>query len=197
MTATPQASNSGHTTQRGKIAAVGMFDGVHTGHRHLLSQLVAAAKKNNLTPAVITFANHPLEIIAPARAPQLIMDSTEKQRIIATETGGPVITLDFDQRLRQTSAREFLEMLHNDHGVTTLLLGFNNRFGHDAPHDFEAYRRLGELTGIEIVKADEMPGASSSEIRRLLAAGNVADAAKLLGRPYTISGNVVEGERIG
>ena len=175
-----------------------MFDGVHAGHRHLLGQLGALAAETGLRPLVITFSNHPLEVIAPERAPRLLTSADEKRRLIAAALPGVrVEVMPFDEGLRLTSAAGFLDMLRDRYGVRALLLGFNNRFGHDAPRDFAAYARLGREAGVEIHLATECAGASSSAVRALLAEGDAAGAAAMLGRPYTLTGHVETGRRIG
>lgn len=182
------------------IAAIGMFDGVHRGHLHLLAALKTEAALRGLTPLVVTFSNHPLQIIAPAKAPALLSTPQEKEALLR-QTGVEVTMLTFDEAMRQTTAAGFLRMLRRDYGVERLLLGFNNRFGHDAPHDFESYRALGWKEGVIIEQADEfMPegtAASSSEIRRRIAAGDMAGANRLLGRPYSLTGTVGHGKAIG
>lgn len=105
--------------------------------------------------------------------------------------------MPFDDALRLTSAAGFLDLLRDRYGVRALLLGFNNRFGHDAPRDFAAYARLGREAGVEIHLATECAGASSSAVRALLAEGDAAGAAAMLGRPYTLTGHVETGRRIG
>lgn len=187
------ATDNGHC-----VAVVGMFDGVHAGHRHLLGQLGALAAETGLRPLVITFSNHPLEVIAPERAPRLLTSADEKRRLIATALpGARVEVMPFDDALRLTSAAGFLDMLRDRYGVRALLLGFNNRFGHDAPRDFAAYARLGREAGVQIHLATECAGASSSAVRALLAEGDAAGAAEMLGRPYTLTGHVEAGRRIG
>ena len=184
----------------GRMAVVGMFDGVHLGHRFLLDALKAEASRRGLAPLVVTFSNHPLEIIAPAKAPLLLTGSDEKRALLAGE-GVETVVMPFDSRLRDTSSADFLLMLKREYGVEAMLLGFNNRFGHDAPHDFDEYCRLGRDCGVEIVQAPEFQAdgskVSSSEIRRLVSEGEVAEASRLLGRPYSVAGTVGHGHAIG
>ncbi len=184
----------------GRIAVVGMFDGVHTGHRHLLTHLKEEAQKRSLTPMAVTFSNHPLELIAPGNAPELLTLPQQKQRLIE-ELGVECRMIPFDEKLRNTSAADFLRSLRDSYGVEVLVMGFNNRFGHDAPRDFNEYRRLGENCGVTIIPATEYAPdgrkISSTEIRKLISAGEVAEAARLLGRPYTIEGTVEEGKQLG
>lgn len=185
-----------------RIAVVGMFDGVHSGHRYLLDQLRLQAAERSLKPLVITFTNHPLAVIAPEKAPRLLTSPLEKAALIRREgfLGDEILLLPFDEKLRSTSAAGFLGMLRGRFGCAALLMGFNNRFGHDAPSDFASYKQLAANAGIELIQARELPareGVSSSEIRRLIAAGEVADAAALLGRPYSLTGTVVRGKALG
>lgn len=185
-----------------RIAVVGMFDGVHSGHRYLLDQLRLQAAERSLKPLVITFTNHPLSVIAPDKAPRLLTLPLEKAALIRREgfLGDEILLLPFDEKLRSTSAAGFLGMLRGRVDCAALLMGFNNRFGHDAPGDFASYKQLAANAGIELIQARELPareGVSSSEIRRLIAAGEVADAAALLGRPYTLTGTVVRGKALG
>ncbi len=185
-----------------RIAVVGMFDGVHSGHRYLLDQLRLQAAERSLKPLVITFTNHPLSVIAPDKAPRLLTLPLEKAALIRREgfLGDELLLLPVDEKLRSTSAAGFLGMLRGRFDCAALLMGFNNRFGHDAPGDFASYKQLAANAGIELIQARELPareGVSSSEIRRLIAAGEVADAAALLGRPYTLTGTVVRGKALG
>lgn len=186
-----------------KIAAVGMFDGVHAGHRYLLDELRREGERRGLEPLAVTFSNHPLEVVCPKRAPLLLTSAAEKEALIRAEGIGEVVCLPFDEALRGTSAEDFLRLLRKGYGVEALLMGFNNRFGHDAPRDFGAYRALGAEQGVEILPATEYRPAgaaaapSSTAIRGALAEGRVEDAAAMLGRPYAVTGRVVHGRELG
>lgn len=191
------------TTRKGNghFAVIGMFDGVHTGHRYLLGELKKLAASKGLSPLAITFSNHPLELIAPEKAPQLLTTTTEKLRLINEENVNG-IAIPFDHKLRCTSAKDFLHLLHDRYGVEALLMGYNNRFGHNAPKGFDEYRNMGEQCNIDIIPAKEYTPkegtrVSSTEVRRLLKEGNVEDAARLLGRPYALSGTVESGKQLG
>lgn len=188
-------------TPEPKIAVVGMFDGVHAGHRHLLAHLRREADSHRLIPLAVTFANHPLELIAPAKAPALLSAPDEKLLLLARE-GVEVEMLTFDETLRNTSTEGFLRMLRDRWNVERMLLGFNNRFGHDAPSDFADYQQLGRQCGIEIERSTEFsdgrtPTVSSSEIRRLILSHDISAANALLGRRYSLVGQVAHGQAIG
>lgn len=188
-------------TSARRIAAVGMYDGVHPGHRFLIDYLGTEARSRRLRPAVVTFSRHPLSLMRPLEAPPLL--STLEDRVDALGDAGAddVILLSFNDRLRRLTAEEFLRLLHSQFGIDALVLGFNNRFGHDGPEGIEKYRAIGDKVGVDIISAPEYrgPGApvSSSAIRRLLMDGNAVEAARLLGHPYTLRGRVVTGNRLG
>ena len=185
----------------GRMAAVGMFDGVHLGHRHLLGELREEARRRGLCPLAVTFPCHPLGCIRPGREPRLLSEPEEK-RALMEALGVEVAMLPFTPALRDTSAAGFLSLLRDRFGAEAMLLGFNNRFGHDAPADFNDYVALARGCGIEMVQGTEFDLAgegavSSSAIRRALGEGDVAHARRMLGRPYRLTGTVVGGKRIG
>ncbi len=188
-------------TSARRIAAVGMYDGVHPGHRFLVDYLGAEARSRGLRPSVVTFSRHPLSLVRPLAAPPLL--STLEDRVDALGAAGAddVILLSFNDRLRHLTAEEFLRLLHSQFGIDALVLGFNNRFGHDGPEGLDKYRAIGNSVGVDIIQAPEYrgPGApvSSSSIRRLLIDGKPAEAARALGHPYRLRGRVVPGNRLG
>lgn len=179
-----------------KAAVVGTFDGVHQGHRFLLESLRAQAAERGLQPLVLTFTNHPLALIDPERVPPRLT-SAERQRSLLEAKGVEVAMLDFDPQLRSLPAAQFLEMLNRRYGVELFLLGFNNLIGSDRlGAESLAGRKIG---GVEVMAADEHPdlSVSSSAIRHALNDGNVDEATRLLGRPYSIEGKIVAGKQLG
>lgn len=184
-----------------KIATVGMFDGVHLGHHSVLNYLLFEGKKNTLEPIVFTFKNHPLTIINPTVAPQILTTSDEKISMLQNAGISNCIFLEFNDKLRNLSAKKFLSMLHNKYYVDALILGFNNKIGHDGISDFNEYCQLGNEIGIKILKAPELKHTnqpiSSSSIRKLLLDHNIKQANNLLGYKYFISGKVIYGKQLG
>lgn len=174
------------------IATVGTFDGVHLGHRYLLSQLRSEATARGLRPLAVTFDRHPLSIVAPELAPPAITGPEEQAALIGA-LGVDLLRLEFTPALRAMTGAEFLTMLHRDHGVKALMLGFNNHLGSDrstAP----------EVPGVELVGCAELPHharVSSSSIRALIAEGDIGRANSLLGHPFTIEGEVGGGRQLG
>ncbi len=175
-------------------ATIGMFDGVHKGHRYLISQL----KEHCDEAVVVTFENHPRWVVTGKREPQLLTTAEEKTRLLS-ELGVRPIVMRFDERMRRLTAQEFVEKLSREAGVTRLVLGFNNSIGSDRLGATED-EKLKASTGVEIVRASELPGeetVNSSKIRALLSEGEVEAAARLLTRAYTIEGKVGHGKALG
>lgn len=185
------------------IGAIGMFDGVHLGHRALIDEVCAVARKRGEKSVIFTFDGHPLQTIAPERAPRLLTTPSQKKSLLEDAGIDRVVSLHFDEALRQLSAREFMLMLQKRHGLSTLVMGFNHRFGHDRLSDFAAYQKIGQEIGLEVIRANELVldtvvgTVSSSAIRRALAEGGLDSANLMLGREYAILGHVSHGYRIG
>lgn len=178
-----------------KGATIGMFDGVHLGHQHMISQLKAVSDD----AVVVTFRNHPLGVVDSSREPKLLSTADEKERLLRSLGVTPVI-LPFDEPLRRMTAEEFIGRLAREYGIERMLLGFNNSIGSDRCSSDEDLRRVSEATGVEIVRATELPGkmtVNSSTIRNLIGKGDIAHANDMLGRPYSISGEVVHGKALG
>lgn len=189
-------------SDKGHIAVIGTFDGVHRGHRFLLEKLRSHGKATGLSPMVVTFAAHPLSVVRPDAAPKLLTTLPERLKLLGEAGIGDVVVLPFDDVLRQMSAREFMTMLRDRHGVKALLVGFNHRFGCDKLEGLADYRRIGCEIGVDVTKADEYKPAdgvaiSSSAIRKNILDGDVAAAARSLGRSYSIAGTVGRGKQLG
>lgn len=190
-----------YDTSARRIAAVGMYDGVHVGHRFLIDYLAAEARRRGLVPSVVTFSRHPLSVVRPLEAPALLNTLDDRVRLLAEAGAQDVILLSFSESLRRMSAREFLRALHGKFAIEALVLGFNNRFGHDHIESMEQYRAIGAEVGVEVIPAPEYRGlgapVSSSVIRRHLAECRPDEAARLLGAPYMLRGKVIDGKKLG
>jgi len=184
-------------------ATVGIFDGVHAGHRYLIEELKSIAKIQNLESAVITFAKHPRSIINSEFRPDLITTLDEKIAQISTTGVDTCIVLNFTQEIAQLTAYEFLKyILQNQYNVHTLLVGHDHRFGRDRADGFPQYVKYGQELGLELIQAtrfktDKDHYISSSEVRQALMNGDVVLANRLLTYPYTISGKVTGGFKVG
>lgn len=185
------------------IAIIGMFDGVHLGHRLLIDTATTMAKEQKKRTLAITFNNHPLSIINPERCPKLIMTVSERLDTLRQAGIDSVIALDFDDNLRRKTAHEFLKMLHDEHGVDEVILGFNQHFGSDRLNTIEEYNNAAKGTDIIVIRAPEYVSQSldshvcSSAIRKALSSGDIKTANIMLGRQYAICGNVVKGKQLG
>lgn len=182
------------------IVTIGMFDGVHLGHRYVLRHLSDEARRLNLLPVAVTFSRHPLAVICPEHAPKLLGNVDNRVEMMRADGIDNTVVLDFDDDLRSLTARRFIEeRLMPLYDVKHVLLGYDNGFGSDRLPDVAAYRNALSDLGIEVSKCDPFPDArvSSSMIRKSLETGDVRTAARLLGRPYTVEGKVIDGKHLG
>lgn len=184
------------------VATLGFFDGVHIGHRYLIRQTQEKAAALGLPAAVITFPVHPRKVLHSDYQPKLLCGYEEKLELL-TQTGiNYCISLPFTKELSNLTAQAFINsVLKEKINVHTLLVGYDHRFGHNREEGFEEYDKYGKSIGMDIVEALEMrvdsKHVSSSEIRRLLLAGDIKNANRLLTYNYTLSGKIVEGYQVG
>lgn len=187
----------GAETERGRVATVGTFDGLHLGHRKVIETVARLSKTKGGRPLLISFDRHPLETIAPDRAPLLIQSPSERTNSLYRE-GFEILTLKFTRETSLLTAAEWLRRMRDEHGVETLVVGYDNTFGCDGINmNIEQYRELGRKLGVEIVEAPVAKGVSSSAIRRHIGEGRIEDASAMLGRPFTLTGEVVHGKALG
>ena len=187
---------------RGCVATIGNFDGVHLGHRHVLSQLQQAASEHGLPSLVMTFEPTPREYFAPEAAPVRLTALRDKLEALQQSEVERVLCLRFDARLANMPAPDFIrEVLVEQLGVRHLVVGDDFRFGRKRQGDFAMLEQAGGEYGFDVERMGtrEIDGArvSSTRIREALAQGQLDLAARLLGRPYTLSGRVVRGKQLG
>jgi riboflavin kinase/FMN adenylyltransferase len=181
---------------------VGNFDGVHLGHRAMLDRLAAVSRARKLASCVMTFEPHPREFFAPERAPTRLTSLREKLELLAELAVERVHVQRFDDDFARISAEQFIRAVLIDAlKVRWILVGDDFRFGAGRQGDFELLRQAGLTSGFEVMRMDtvmvEGVRVSSTAVRELLAVGDLDGAARLLGRPYSISGRVVRGRRLG
>lgn len=180
-----------------RVATVGTFDGLHRGHQRVISTVKNIALERDMVPMMICFDRHPLETIAPERAPFLIQSPSERTNSLFRE-GFNILTLEFSPELASLTAEEWLKKMHEEHGVDVLVVGYDNTFGCDGTKmNISDYIQLGSKIGVEVIKAPYEPHAASSTIRRLLKEGKLEEALNLLGHPFVIKGTVEVGKRMG
>jgi len=184
------------------VAAIGNFDGVHLGHREILSAVVAEARELGVRGVAVTFDPHPDRFLRPARAPRLLTPMNERVKLLA-ETGiDAVVVLPFDAALAGLSAQQFVQQILVDVlGVRGLHEGGNFHFGHQAEAGVEELKEFGAGFGFAVhvhapvhVRGLEV---SSSAIRALIAAGDVRRARWMLGRPFAVRSTQARGRGIG
>ena len=185
-----------------RAITIGNFDGVHKGHQQIMRRVRAIARERGWNSAVLTFDPHPSKLVAPKRAPRLLTTPVERAGLILEQGIDEVLILPFTPEIAKLTPEEFVEqILVSQLKARAVLVGDNFRFGNRAAGDAHTMEELGRKYGFttEIVKAISWRGRviSSSEVRRLIEAGRVALACRLLGRPYALRGRVIRGEGIG
>ena len=184
------------------IATIGFFDGVHIGHCHLINMLKKVARERGVESCVITFDRHPRQVVQPEWCPEMLTTLEEKNQLLEATGIDRCEVLHFDREMANQSAHDFMQhTLKEKMGVSILVTGYDNRFGHNRSEGFEDYVRYGKEIGIEVIKGEELTdgsnNVSSSSIRRMLKEGRIEDATRCLGREYQLTGTVVGGEHIG
>lgn len=181
-----------------RIATIGFFDGVHKGHQFLFEHLRSIADERGLAPLIVTFESHPRIVLESDYVPQLL--SSLEERVSQLKKYGEVLVLPFSE-VQTLTAAQFMTQLRDQYKVTTLLMGYDHRFGSDRLKHPQDYRRIGEQCGVEVITLSEYTEGewhvSSTEIRLALESGNIAVANELLGHPYFLRGKVVHGKGVG
>jgi riboflavin kinase/FMN adenylyltransferase len=180
------------------IVTVGTFDGVHRGHRAVLDEIARRASGRGLTSVLVTFEPHPLEVVNPPAAPGLLTLPDEKRLILAQSSVDRVVFLPFTPALRDYAPERFVrEVLEERFHIDELVIGHDHGFGRNRAGDVELLRRVGREDGfaVDVVSAVMLDGRpiSSTLIRRAVAGGDLATAARALGRHYSASGEIVRG----
>ncbi len=186
----------------GAVVTVGSFDGVHLGHQAVLAEVARRAQAAGRASVLVTFEPHPLAVINPPAAPPLLTSGPERREILAQLPVDYGLFLRFDQRLANLTPEEFVrEVLLDRCRMRELVFGYDHGFGRGRSGDVETLRRLGSALGfaVDVVRPVDLGGepVSSGRIRRAVAGGDLRTAARLLGRPYSVSGRVTTGERRG
>ena len=185
------------------IAATGFFDGVHTGHRAVLSELCRLAKEEGGRAVVITFWPHPRTVLQSDAFKLRLLNALDEKKALMLDYGvDQVYVLSFSRELAQMSARVFFaDCLMAQYGVDHLVVGYNHRIGHDADHHFARLEAAARETGMGLTRVGEVlcedKVVSSTKIRESIHLGDMERANRWLGYPYPLSGVVVEGDRLG
>lgn len=182
--------------------AIGVFDGVHRGHQAVISTSADHARRDNGTPVVVTFDPHPEKVLRPARAPHLLSATQHKIVLIRNLGVGHLLIINFDKAFAATEPEDFVEQLANhSKPLREICVGHEWAFGKNRRGNLDLLKKLGaklnfEVVGVPPVKANGEV-VSSTAIRRAIEEGDLAKAAAMLGREYTILGTVTHGDNLG
>jgi riboflavin kinase/FMN adenylyltransferase len=188
------------------VVTIGVFDGVHRGHRAVVRTAVAKGRELGLPTVVMTFDPHPSEIVRPGSHPPLLTTQRHRAELLAAEGVDAVLVLPFSLDMSRWSPAEFIEkVLVDSLHARAVVVGANFRFGHRAAGNVATLQEAGDRQGFEVVPVSlqapegEHPDHrySSTRVRALVAEGGVAEAAELLGRPHRVEGVVVRGDQRG
>ncbi|PKL18437.1 MAG: riboflavin biosynthesis protein RibF [Spirochaetae bacterium HGW-Spirochaetae-5] len=180
------------------VVTIGNFDGVHTGHRKIISKLIASAEEHNGVPIVITFRNHPRTLFHPESVCRMITTIEEKQRALHDLGINNIIMLNFTKEFAGLTADQFYnELLVGKLKIKEIVIGYDHAFGKDRQGNIDYLLKLSEKTGIIVNRVDEEvcddEVISSTFLRDEIDKGNMKMVTRLLGRRYTLSGRVVKG----
>jgi riboflavin kinase/FMN adenylyltransferase len=179
---------------------IGVFDGVHRGHQTILNQLTAGAHANGAPAVLLSFHPHPANVLS-GRDLRLLTTPEERADLAGALGVDAVIVEPFDRSLAETSAHDFMARIQEHLGPKHLLVGYDFALGKNREGNAQRLAEIGRDMGysVDVVSAvgDESGVISSTEIRKLIAVGNMSEAAKLLGRNYSLSGPVIHGDGRG
>ncbi|HKH48336.1 MAG TPA: bifunctional riboflavin kinase/FAD synthetase [Thermoanaerobaculia bacterium] len=187
---------------RGGIGTIGNFDGLHLGQRAIIDRVVARARELGVPSVVITFDPHPLVILRPDQAPVRLTTPEQKEKLLAEAGVDVVLVIRFTPEFSRVPARQFVrELLHERLDLREVYVGRTFVFGHGREGDLDLLQEMGSELGFRAFGVDEVVWSgeriSSTRIRRSIGEGKVEDAAAMLGRPYSISGKIARGDRMG
>jgi riboflavin kinase/FMN adenylyltransferase len=199
---TIRAANELGNRDRKVCLAIGVFDGVHLGHQQIIRQTVADARQHNGVALVVTFDKHPNSIVAPDRVPPLIYSQPQKLRAIKSLGTNVLLEIQFDKSFSEQTGETFIRGLARDLGsIHSICVGADFVFGHKRSGNVPLLKRLGEelrftVHGMAEVSLDGQI-VSSTRIREAIRAGDFDAASQMLGRAYSIAGEIIHGDQLG
>ncbi len=189
------------SSEKDTLLTIGVFDGVHLGHKYLISQLKEQAGRQNLLSGVVTFRQHPLEVLSPQTEPSYLTNLGEKVNLLKKEGVEAVITLSFTPELAQLSAKEFVSLLKKYLRMRGLVIGPDFALGRNREGNADALSKLGQALGfsVTVIPPVRINGevVSSTAIRNALADGDMKRVVSLIGRPFSLQGRVTTGASRG
>jgi riboflavin kinase/FMN adenylyltransferase len=187
--------------EKDMLITVGVFDGVHLGHRYLISNLVSRAKQQGLLSGVVTFKQHPRELLSPHSRPSYLTTLAEREQLLKREGVDMVIALSFTRELADLTAREFASLLKKYLRLRGLVIGPDFALGKNREGNITTLSALGSEMGFTVhaVQPKKLDGevTSSTAIRNALSDGNMQKVTRLFGHPFSLQGKVTTGEHRG
>jgi riboflavin kinase/FMN adenylyltransferase len=187
--------------KRGTLVSIGVFDGMHLGHRTLIRELVDQATAKKLLSAVVTFRRHPMALLAPGESVPWLTSLTERTRLIKEQGVDIIITLTFSHQLAELGAQPFVLLLQQYLKMQGMILGWDFALGRHREGSLEALHELGIKLGFTTVVVGPVKYKgeiiSSTAIRQALSNGDMVKANAMLGRPFSLEGSVIAGEGRG
>ncbi len=182
----------------GTAVTIGAYDGVHRGHQFVIGHLRRLAADGGLDSVVLTFDRHPAAVVRPESAPKLLTDLDQKLEVLASTGVDHTVVLHFDEARSQEEPEDFVrEVLVDSLRARVVVVGEDFHFGRRRRGNVELLRAMGGPLRFEVANVPLLPGTSSTAVRLLLEAGDVAGAADLLGRPHEVRGVVEKGDERG
>ncbi|MDR2476096.1 MAG: bifunctional riboflavin kinase/FAD synthetase [Bacteroidales bacterium] len=195
------SSDQKNVSDNEAVATVGFFDGLHAGHRFLMSELKRIAGLKSAVSMVLTFTEHPRKALKQPYIPRLLTTFDEKKQLFAQTGIDKLVVLNFTPKFSHFTAEEFIGLLAKEFNVRYLLTGYDHRFGKNRTDGFQDYVKYGNKHGVEIIQADvyscENVHISATGIRRLIESGNIRQANRYLTYRYRLEGEVVKGRQFG
>jgi riboflavin kinase/FMN adenylyltransferase len=183
--------------EKDMLVTIGVFDGVHLGHKYLISQLTENARRQNLLSGVVTFQQHPQEVLSPRTRLPFLTALSKRTSLLKNEGVDAIILLSFTPELARLSAKQFLSLLKKHLRVRGLVIGPDFALGQNREGNIDQLRSLGQEMGFSVTAVPPLmidgEVVSSTIIRNALAEGNMQRANKLSGRPFSLDGQVTTG----
>jgi len=187
--------------EKDMLLTIGVFDGVHLGHKYLISRLLEQTRQQNLLSGVVTFRQHPLELLSPQTKLLMLTDLTTRFNLLANEGIERIITLSFTRELAQLSARQFVSLLKKYLRMCGLVIGPDFALGRDREGSPSTLRKLGQNMDFSLIVVPPVKVngevVSSTAIRNALAQGDMRRVASLIGRSFSLQGRVTTGQGRG
>ncbi|MEC8891344.1 MAG: bifunctional riboflavin kinase/FAD synthetase [Chloroflexota bacterium] len=183
------------------IVTIGVFDGVHLGHRHLLQKLIENARKSGNSAGVVTFKNHPATIVNPDFRPNFLTSIDDRIQLLQSSGVDFIAPVTFNKYVAGLTAVDFIKLLQEGIGMKGLVVGPDFCMGKNREANVSSLRTLGREMGfsLQVVSVQESNGISvrSTTLRELISQGDVNMVSLMLGRPFSFSGNIVAGFKRG